>query len=134
MYLQNFVKLISRNIFAEPNYHILIKIAQSLSPLSPYISKIEPSILMKLCMWPRYIPRKVYVKFQLILPINKKFLLMAKRKAAGGRFGTRVIHNLDLYVIITMQHCKKSYSEWRECKSRWEMAKLCNSNWMKVST
>ena len=58
--------------------------------LSPYISKTEPPILMKLCMWPWYIPRKVYVKFQLILPTNKKFLLIAKRKAAGGRFSMRV--------------------------------------------
>ena len=37
------------------------------------ISETKPPILMKLCMVPRYVPRKVYAKFGVILPINKNF-------------------------------------------------------------
>ena len=43
-------------------------------------SKTETPILMKLGMHFRHVPRKVYVKFQLILPINKKFLLISQKK------------------------------------------------------
>ena len=41
-------------------------------------------------MWPRHMPRKVLVKFQKIPFTNKIFFLIAKRKAAGGRFSMRV--------------------------------------------
>ena len=58
--------------------------------LTPWILKTKPTSLMKLRIWPRYITRKVYVKFQLI---NKKVLLIAKRKSAGGRFSIWVLQS-----------------------------------------
>ena len=59
--------------------------------LTPYISKTSTPIFLYFCMWPRHVPRKVYVKFQKIPFTNKTFLSIAKRKAAGGRFSMRVI-------------------------------------------
>ena len=49
----------------------------SLCVMSDYISETKPPILMKLCMVLRYVLIWVYAKFQLILPINKEFLLMS---------------------------------------------------------
>ena len=63
----------------------------SLCVLWQDFSETWPPILMKLCMWPRHIPRTVYVKFQKIPFTNKSFLLIAKIKAAGGRFSVRVL-------------------------------------------
>ena len=88
--------------------HILIKIAQSLSPLSMIYSKTLTPILMKLCMWPRHVPRKVLV------PLTPLVIARFKRKAAGGRLSMRVIYNTS---IIKQNRAKTSMTYFERASS-----------------